>query len=263
MSTIKVSTIDTPTASDFAVKTASTTRLTISQSGHIGVRTASPLAPLHVSDLSAEIRITAPSITGADWGILPQTNNTTPLFRIFDRYNSLDRLTISSAGLVTATSFAGNGTIPIGGIIMWSGAIANIPTGWALCNGVAVGGITPPNLLDKFIVGAGSGYAVNATGGSTNIPQHSHFMARNVTDNNNDTKFGSRRNMTSTDFAAISPTAGAFSLQGDNAGSAGDNVDNAFASGGTRGLITSKSIVDQATLNLPPYYALAFIMRVA
>lgn len=257
MSTIKVSTIDTPTASDFAVKTNSATRLMILQSGNIGVRTASPLAPLHVSDLSAEIRITAPSITGADWSILPQTNNTTPLFRVFDRYNSQDRLTISSAGLVTATSFAGNGTIPIGGIIMWSGA--TIPTGWALCNG----NNGTPNLVDKFIIAAGSGYTVNAIGGSTNIPQHSHFMARNVSDNNNDTNFGSRRNMTSTDFAAISPTTGAFSLQGDNAGAAGDNVNNAFASGGTRGLITSKSIVDQATLNLPPYYALAFIMRVA
>ena len=100
MSTIKVSTIDTPTSSDFAVKTASATRLTILESGNIGVRTASPLAPLHVSDLSAEIRITAPSITGADWSILPQTNNTTPLFRVFDRYNSLDRLTIMNNGNV-------------------------------------------------------------------------------------------------------------------------------------------------------------------
>ena len=162
-------------------------------------------------------------------------------------------------GAVNATSFVGNGTIPIGGIIMWSGTIVNIPTGWAICNGNS----GTPNLLDKFIVGAGSGYAVGATGGSTNIPQHSHFMARTVTDGNNDAYFGSRRNMTSGDFAAISPSAGAYNLKGDDQGEAGDNDDNAFASGGTRGLITSKSIVDQATLNLPPYYALAFIMRTA
>lgn len=229
MSTIKVSTIDTPTASDFAVKTNSATRLMILQSGNIGVRTASPLAPLHVSDLSAEIRITAPSITGADWGILPQTNNTTPLFRIFDRYNSLDRLTISSAGLVTATSFAGNGTIPIGGIIMWSGS--TIPTGWAFCDGNS----GTPNLVDKFIVGAGSGYAVNAIGGTANsvVVAHSHLLGSK--DSNAEDGGGAQN----------------FEFVRSYVAGIADNV--------------STSIVGESGVNknLPPYYALAFIMRIA
>ena len=258
MSTIKVSTIDTPTASDFAVKTASATRLTILQSGNIGVRTASPLAPLHVSDLSAEIRITAPSITGADWGILPQTNNTTPLFRIFDRYNSLDRLTISSAGLVTATSFAGNGTIPIGGIIMWSGAIANIPTGWALCNGVAVGGITPPNLRDKFIVGAGSAYAVAAIGGSADsmLPVHRHIF---VMDDNIGT-FTPATLSTAHDVNKLN----SLSTGGSDGGGGGltrYSTSKPVRGTATDGTPTSEG--DGTNGNLPPYYALAFIMRIA
>jgi len=42
------------------------------------------------------------------------------------------------------------GVVPVGGIILWSGTIANIPTNWALCNGA--GGT--PDLRDKFVVGA-------------------------------------------------------------------------------------------------------------
>lgn len=39
-------------------------------------------------------------------------------------------------------------TMPSGGIIMWSGTIASIPTGWALCNGAN----GTPDLTDKFII---------------------------------------------------------------------------------------------------------------
>lgn len=65
------------------------------------------------------------------------------------------------------------GPVPTGGIIMWSGATTSIPTGWALCDGNTYaktdgsGNVTVPNLRDKFIVGAGTTYAVAATGGAT------------------------------------------------------------------------------------------------
>ena len=70
-------------------------------------------------------------------------------------------------GTVKATTFTGNGTIPIGGIIMWSGTTTDIPAGWTLCNGTASNGLTPPDLRDRFIVGAGSTYNPKATGGAT------------------------------------------------------------------------------------------------
>lgn len=65
---------------------------------------------------------------------------------------------------------------PIGGIIMWYGSVATIPDKWALCNGGTVNGIVTPDLRDRFVLGAGSTYAVNATGGSTDavVIQHSH-----------------------------------------------------------------------------------------
>ena len=55
------------------------------------------------------------------------------------------------AGKVKATEFIGNGTTPLGGIIMWSGSTA--PSGWALCNGGTVNGYKTPNLKGRFVVG--------------------------------------------------------------------------------------------------------------
>ena len=85
--------------------------------------------------------------------------------------------------------------IPSGGIIMWSGAenligstnTGGTGTGWVLCDGqtYTVDGVsvTPPDLRNRFVVGAGSGgnYNVGDTGGSDNVtlsdnemPNHNH-----------------------------------------------------------------------------------------
>ena len=85
--------------------------------------------------------------------------------------------------------------IPSGGIIMWSGAenligstnAGGTGTGWVLCDGqtYTVDGVsvTPPDLRNRFVVGAGSGgnYNVGDTGGSDNVtlssdemPSHNH-----------------------------------------------------------------------------------------
>jgi hypothetical protein len=55
-----------------------------------------------------------------------------------------------------------NKAMPSGGIILWSGSIASIPVGYYLCDG----NNATPNLVGKFVQGAGSGYAVGAVGGS-------------------------------------------------------------------------------------------------
>lgn len=68
--------------------------------------------------------------------------------------------------------------MPSGGIIIWSGSSATIPTGWYLCNGSN----STPDLRDRFVVGAGSTYAVNATGGSANAVLVSHTHTATVTD---------------------------------------------------------------------------------
>ena len=82
---------------------------------------------------------------------------------------------------VTAIKLAADiNFFPTGGIVLWSGSASNIPIGWALCDGS--GGT--PDLRNKFIIGAGSGFSVNSQGGSTsvslstsNLPSHSHSMS--------------------------------------------------------------------------------------
>jgi len=62
--------------------------------------------------------------------------------------------------------------IPTGTIIIWSGAINAVPTGYVLCNGSN----GTPDLRDKFVVGAGNSYAVgatsNTTGTGSNLPAY-------------------------------------------------------------------------------------------
>lgn len=85
------------------------------------------------------------------------------------------------------TSVGGDpdGLVPVGGIIMWSGTIAAIPTDWALCDGTA--NSPGPDLRDKFIVGAkqdDSGVAkTNLTGSLTTsgaAAASAHSLSTNV-----------------------------------------------------------------------------------
>lgn len=84
-----------------------------------------------------------------------------------------------------------------GDIKMWSGSVSDIEAGWCLCDGITRnhpegGTFTPPDLRDRFIVGAGNSYAVGATGGEAfhtlsinEIPPHNHQVSFNCswTDN--------------------------------------------------------------------------------
>ena len=90
------------------------------------------------------------------------------------RWNNVYAKTV---GQTEYTTFNGYGTIPLGGIIMWSGLTSSLPSGWALCDGTA----GRPDLRDRFIAGSGSVLTHNGTGGSnsitltdSNLPSHSH-----------------------------------------------------------------------------------------
>ena len=83
--------------------------------------------------------------------------------------------------LATSTS-TGNSGMPAGGIIMWSGTIASIPAGWALCNGSN----GTPDLTDKFIISVASaaenpgtapvpGFYVDVEAGATVAPDRRFF----------------------------------------------------------------------------------------
>ncbi len=52
--------------------------------------------------------------------------------------------------------------LPSGSILLWSGAIVNIPAGFVLCDG----NNGTPNLQNRFVPGAGDAYGVGDNGGS-------------------------------------------------------------------------------------------------
>lgn len=75
------------------------------------------------------------------------------------------RLTAGSIGEIASqltTDILAATQLPRGIITMWSGATNAVPSGWALCDGKN----GTPNLKDRFIVGAGQSYAVGNVGGS-------------------------------------------------------------------------------------------------
>mgnify|MGYP002507774350 FL=1 len=144
---------------------------------------------------------------------------------------------VGNVQVAAGSSFIGAGTIPVGGIIMWSGSIASIPTGWALCNGSS----GTPDLRDRFIVGAGNNYSVAGVGGTTDsqLPAHTH----NVT------------NGSANSFTAVTSVSDEPVNQG-----GGGSVNVADQESSTTFTIQSAGI-SSTNQNLPPYYALAFIMR--
>ena len=63
--------------------------------------------------------------------------------------------------------------LPPGSIILWSGSIASIPTGWYHCNGSN----GTPNLQDRFAVNAGGNCVYGTSGGATSFPfTHTHSV---------------------------------------------------------------------------------------
>jgi hypothetical protein len=141
-------------------------------------------------------------------------------------------------------------SFPTGGIILWSGSIAAIPSGWALCNGSN----GTPDLRNRFIVGAGSTYAVDATGGSADaiVVSHTHTATSTVTDP------GHVHAVRATNYfhSDLGPGVNLDGLgdstpRNTNSATTGITVSTTNASTGSSG----------TNANLPPYYALAYIMK--
>ena len=142
-------------------------------------------------------------------------------------------------------SLVGNGTIPIGGIIMWSGTIANIPTGWALCNGSN----STPDLRDRFIVGATSDASTGVTFNANTGTVSGAYAPGN-------TGGETAHQLT---IAELASHTHRFSQSNEGVNSGGATVMDGPASGTSFSPETIGG--DDYHENRPPYYALAFIMR--
>ncbi len=165
-------------------------------------------------------------------------------------------LTVPDGSITTAKLASGSVTqdkldptldlVPAGAIIMWSGAIGSVPTGWQICDGSN----GTPDLRDRFIVGAGSTYAVGATGGAAEVtlsvaqmPAHNHSASTNQTGG---------IEFSRTDRHGGGIYYGTGTIHYENNSSMGNH---------SHSVTVNNTGGGQAHENRPPYYALALICK--
>jgi hypothetical protein len=170
--------------------------------------------------------------TGYSYKFVIQTSATVTLQTLDNLYPILQ-----SAPAVSATFTAGM-------IIIWSGSLGSIPGGWVLCDGTN----STPDLRNRFVIAAGDTYAVGATGGSADSIVVSHTHTATVTDPGHFHNY--------TDYPS------AFVRAGSN-GPTPYNATTTPTSTSTTGITVANATagVSGTNANLPPYYALAYIMK--
>jgi microcystin-dependent protein len=155
---------------------------------------------------------------------------------------------------VATTGFV-RSIIPAGVILLWSGSEASIPTGWLLCDGAN----GTPDLRNRFVVGAGSTYAVGATGGAdsvtlttSQIPSHNHTATSTstVTDPGHSHTY---KGQTGSGGSGVSSRDAENTTLTTNSATTGISVSTSTSIGNTGGGSSHE--------NRPPYYALCYIMK--
>lgn len=141
--------------------------------------------------------------------------------------------------------------VPSGAVLMWSGATDAVPDGWALCDGTN----DTPDLRGRFVLGAGGIYDAGAAGGSEEVtltvaqmPEHAHIEQHPDTSHSAfdrwlqsyDTDFNDRSRVGYKDFTIGSDDIGVYAGEG---------------------IPTENTGGSQPHPNMPPYYALCYIMK--
>ena len=190
------------------------------------------------SDLTLKAAIASPTFTGVPAAPTAAAGTDT---------TQLATTAFVKAAVDTAIATTPPG-IPTGGIILWSGSVGAIPSGWALCNGSN----GTPDLRSRFVVGAGSAYNVAATGGSANSVVISHTHSITDPGHNHDYRIGQSA-------GTLSPAIGGWSFVGTYLATKYNN----FIQSASTGITVNSSGQSGIDANLPPYYALAYIMKTA
>ena len=170
--------------------------------------------------------------------------------------------------------------IPQGGIIMWSGAVQSLPSGWNLCDGSTYNSVVTPDLRNKFIVASNnttgtptttiSGSAVS-TGGNTNhdhfgstqahslttaqMPNHTHSYKDSYYIEYNNPGVGAGGAISGVDYVGPTHYKGSGDSDGDNRWvyyRNGTTLAKGNSSGHDHDITTS--------YHVPSFYALAYIM---
>jgi len=148
-------------------------------------------------------------------------------------------ITLDNLYGILQTAPASSSNVPSGLIAIWSGSTGSIPSGWTICDGTN----GTPDLRSSFIIGAGSTYSVGQTGGSADaiVVSHTHTV----------TDPGHKHNIASTGSGAIANDSPVGAT-----GASTTTTDTA-----TTGITLQTAGTSGTNANLPPYYALAFIMK--
>lgn len=155
----------------------------------------------------------------------------------------LDNTGLTINGNLTLNGGTFANAIPTGGIIMWSGG--SVPTGWVLCDGDN----STPDLRNRFIVGAGSAYTGGDTGGTKDAVVVSH--THGITDP------GHAHN---SQYDTRTPGSIDYNGAGSEIGGMGSPYTYPTTNAST-GITINTAGESGTSKNLPPYYALAFIMK--
>tara|TARA_R100000231_G_scaffold127541_1_gene98371 strand:- start:1 stop:825 length:825 start_codon:yes stop_codon:yes gene_type:complete len=194
------------------------------------------------------------------------------------------KLTNTTPVVKTTGSFEGNGITPIGGIIMWGGLINDIPSGFTFCDGrlmsrtnfaalfTAIGTIHNrndgtedntnfrlPNLRDRFVVGAQQdglnndpypGVSPGVTGGSaSSTGSHTHKYA-----------YASREDHLTAGIMNNYQSSGISNVTDHGKISELEQTGNP-AHPDMHGFTADTDDTGTNTGNMPPYIALAYIIR--
>jgi len=140
--------------------------------------------------------------------------------------------------------------VPAGCILLWSGSTGSIPATWYLCDGTN----GTPDLRNSFIVGAGSSYAVNATGGTADaiVVSHTHSATSTSVVTDPGHHHSGDQSVSSGDIGAYY-SGGSASVHDTTTSTTGITVATTTTNSSTG--------VSGTNANLPPYYALAYIMK--
>ena len=185
--------------------------------------------------------------------------------------------TINSTGNINSSgTFTGIGTAPIGSIIMWAGNRVTLPSNWKFCDGNTHNGITTPNLVGKFILGANAHQdGATITSDTFNSRAYNGWNLYSTIDGSYTITGGSKDAIVVSHGHGVSDP-GHYHQQSSNS-HGGDYGGSWYRSRRDDGYYTAPLYTESKTTgisintegssgtnqNLPPYYALAYIMRIA
>jgi hypothetical protein len=104
--------------------------------------------------------------TGAAFSVPAVTNQTF----VVTAYDMINGVLQTMAAKLTVSPPVSNRWTRLGSIMVWGGAVADIPSGWVLCDG----NNSTPDLRDLFIMGAGGS---RSPGQADRFPKHTHALA--------------------------------------------------------------------------------------